>query len=262
MLAGCALPRSLEDPAIQVSPYYATYKLTGTTALQSVGDTGAIEDNQRMKLESFGYDDHEDDVGLRVDVGDGFGGFRIDYLRLDNSSTRKGVLADDWGVLRQGDPVHVAAELDEFRIGYVGEVLAHRFGERDRAVDVRLGVGAVLAHRDLALRVQEDNGLRSQNINHSDRGVIYPALRARATWRDFYLDGEYAWSPNLNLGGDFDGDQHDLELRLGYAVPLQDVAVFAAWRLSQWEIDGRIGVLRHEADLQLTGWQFGVQIKL
>jgi hypothetical protein len=256
--AACALPRNLEDPRILVAPYYASYQLRGTTALQSPGAPPV--DNAALALTDFALREHGDDFGIRADIGDDFASFRVDYCRLDQDSSGSGLLPGAWGALQPADQVRMETVMDEFRVGYVGEALRQKFGERERQVEFRFGVGAVVAFRDLVFRVREDTGARTQNVSVDDRGTIHPAARARVSWRGLFVEGEYAISPEWSFGGDFDGTQQDIEVRIGYAVPLQDVSVFGGWRRSEWELDGTEAGLRHRADLVLEGFQFGIQL--
>ncbi len=255
------MPAALDDPQIRVAPYLAVYDLRGSTAHESLV-SAVPTPNQTQGLSDFGFGGHEEDFGIRADVGDDFAGLRADYYRLDMNSSRKGVLVDDWGALQQGDAVHMGATMDELRLSCLGEVFRDTYGEGDRAVMVRAAVGGQFTWRKLHLSAKEDSGLRQQGATAVERGALAPALRARADYRDFWLQGEYAISPDLSLGGDFDGARQDLEFRIGYDVPLQDVTLFAGWRRSWMTIDGTEGGLRHEADLVLQGFQFGVSIVL
>ena len=51
-------------------------------------------------------------------------------------------------------------------------------------------------------------------------------------------------------------------MRLGYQIPMQDVAVFVGWRRSQFEIKGDENGFEHHEDLTLQGFQFGVVVTL
>jgi hypothetical protein len=262
VLGACALPPALEDPKLQFTPYLSVYEVTGKTRMQSFNGGGGVVDNNSINLRDMGGGHHDEDVGGRVDVGDGFSTFRVDYLRLDANSSRKNAIPDDWGALVQGDVVHMGTIMDEVRVGYVNEVWHGTFGEKERQVDVRVGLGAVLGWRNMKMEVVEDNLVRQQTIHADDDGSIAPAVRARASLRGWFLETEYAISPEgWSFGGDFDSTQ-DLEVRIGYQIPLQDVAVYAGWRWSQYEISGTEGSLRHDDDLTLTGFQFGVVITL
>jgi hypothetical protein len=264
LLGACALPAALEDPKIQASPYLALYTLKGKTRMQSVDQgTGSIVDNNDVHLREFGGEHYDEDVGVRFDVGDGFSTFRFDYLMLDQNTSQKGTLSDDWGTMQQGDQAHLRTRMNEIRLGYVNEIWREKFGERERQVDLRLGVGAMMGIRQLKMEAREDQAGRTQTVRSSDQGSFGPAVRARASYRGWYVDGEYAISPdNWSLGGEFDGTQQDLEVRLGYQIPMQDVAVFFGYRWSQFEIKGNEGGLNHREDLTLDGFQFGVVITL
>lgn len=263
VLGSCVLPKALEEPKLQFSPYLSVYEITGKTRMQSFDGSGNVVDNSYVNLREMGGGHHDEDVGGRIDVGDGFSTFRVDYLRLDTNSSRTNAISDDWGSLVQGDVVHMGATMDELRVGYVNEVWSGKFGAKEREWQMQVGVGAVLAWRDMRMDVVENNLVRQQKINASEDGSIAPAVRARATYKNWFLEGEYAISPEgWSVGGDFDGTQQDLEVRLGYQIPLQDVVVFAGWRWSQYDITGYEGALRHDDVFTLSGFQFGVSITL
>jgi hypothetical protein len=247
------------EPQVKVSPYYAVYQFGGDVSMQSAGP-GGPEDNAPQSLRTFGLDAYEGDLGVRVDIGENFGGFRVDYFRLDQSTTRSGTLEDDWGALLAGDQVRMAAEMDEVRLGYVHPLLRERSNVRGHPLDLLFGLGAVLAHRELSLRAATTDGQRRQDIDIADHGVVYPAVRARAALQSFAIDAEYAFSPDLAFGGEFEGFQQDVEVRLSYTVPMHDVTFLAAWRYSDLGAAGDEGGYAYDADLTLSGFQFGVQV--
>lgn len=255
LLTACS--STMSEPGLLVSPYLAVYQLRGKIGMQSEPSPGTVQDNARTTLRDFGQDHYREDVGVRVDLGDGFGGLRFDYYRLDQGTAATGTLAADFGALRAGDTVQMDATMDEFRVGYVEPIVNLKTMWRDRPLSLRAGIGAVLAHRDLDLRAKTTDGARQQHVSSSG-DVVYPAARARVAWREFALDAEYAISPHAVLGGDFDGTLQDIEVRASYTLQQRDMTFFAAWRYSDLPADGSTGGLRWDADLVLDGFQFGV----
>jgi hypothetical protein len=251
------------DPQIQASPYYAIYQLRGDMTIQTNPGAGLPpQDNPEQPLRTFGQDHHGDDVGFRADIGDGFSGFRIDYYRFDENTTRHGVLDADWGNLLAGDVVRMDATMDEVRVGYVLPIGRIETTWRERPLTFQFAGGAVLAHRMIDLHARTEDGARRQNVKIEDAGVVYPAARARAAWREFALDAEYAISPELNFGGDFDHVLQDLEIRASYTLPMRELTVFAGYRYSELPASGIESGLEFDADLRLDGFEFGVTLIL
>ncbi len=103
----------LTEPVLHASPYLALYRLRGDTQMQSEDPgTGGVQDNPAQPLRNFGHERHREDVGLRLDLGDGFSGLRADYYKLDMNTARSGELTADWGKLLQGDFASVRAAMD------------------------------------------------------------------------------------------------------------------------------------------------------
>lgn len=259
LFAACNSFPIMADPRVQVSPYLAVYQLRGDLGMQSDPGTG-IQNNAEQSLKLFGFDKHREDVGVRVHIGDGFAGLEIDYYRLDQRSTRGGVLEDDFGELQQGDQVTMNAVMDEFRIGYLAQVLDGSFDYHDHPIEWRLALGGILAHRSLDLQMQTVDGARRQSLHADDDGVLYPAIRLRAKWQNVHLDIGYAISPELDFGGDFDGVMQDFEARIAYTVPYQDITLFAGYRYSTLPVAGTEGGFGYSGDLVLDGFQFGLQV--
>ncbi len=259
LFTGCTATL-LYEPRLQVSPYLAVNRLRGEVAVQSSPGGGAPPvDNAAQPLSTFGQDHHEDDLGIRADLGDGFGGLRLDYYRLDMNTTRAGVLEDDWGNLLQGDTVRMRAEMDELRFGYLEPLWETKASLRERPVDIKFAAGAVIAHRDMHMRSETTDGARNQTISISG-DVAYAAIRGRAGWQNVAFDIDYAISPNLQLGGDWEGTQQDLELRASYTLPQRDVTFFTGWRYSDLRASGHQGAVGYDADLKLDGFQFGLTV--
>ncbi|MCC7398899.1 MAG: hypothetical protein IT455_17665 [Planctomycetes bacterium] len=248
----------LAEPKLLVSPYYALYQIRGKVSMQSrATPTSAPEDNTPQDLRTFGQDHHKDDVGVRVDLGDGFAGLRLDYLKLDLHTSKRGILDDDWGLLLQDDVVRMDVEADDLRLTWIEPITKFSTSLREQPLTFQVGAGGTLAHRDYALRGKTDDGLRTQDAEL--RGdLVFAAARARATWRDFAFDVDYAICPQLTLGGDWEDVQQDLELRASYTVPLRDLTFFAGYRYSRMSATGHEHELRYDADLLIDGYQLGV----
>lgn len=257
ILAGCNTFPVMADPRIAVSPYLSEYRLLGNVAIQNDPGTGP-ENNAAQSLRTFGFGSHEDDVGVRADIGDGFAGLRLDYYRLTMNTARTGVLTDDFGALVSGDIVGMAATMDEFRLGWTESILGEKFTFRGQPLQLRLAIGGVYAHRDLAMHMRSDDGLRRQDV-HNGGDAFYPKVHFRADLRHVALDLEYAIAPGL-VTGDFDGTQQDFEARLSYSVPFQDVTLFAGYRYSELSAKGDEGGLAFDSDLELSGYQFGLLV--
>ncbi len=259
LLAGCS-STTLAEPRLLVSPYLAIYQMRGETGMQSQPvPNGPIQDNPPQSMRNFGQDRHDDNPGLRLDLGDDFAGARFDFLKLDMYSSRKGVLGADWGALQMNDLVRMEIQMDEFRLGYLENVYDTQTEWRGSPLTLRFAAGGMFSRRSVVMRGQTEDGMRRQDAR--PEGVnFYPAARARAQWRDFSLDLDYAISPDLSLSGDFTDTLQDMEFRLSYAVPLRDMTFFAGFRYSQIQAEGNQGTFRYDADLTLDGYQLGLQI--
>ena len=77
--------------------------------------------------------------------------------------------------------------------------------------------------------------------------------------KSFAFDFDYAIAPGL-VTGDYDGMQQDIEARLSYSVPFQDVTLFAGYRYSLFSAKGNEGGLAYDSDLRLDGYQFGITV--
>lgn len=259
LLGGCS-STTFAEPRIQVAPYLAVYELRGGTRMQSRPvPSGPVQSNPEQSMGQFGQERHDSDVGVRVDIGDGFGGLRFDYYKMDMFTSRNGTLTADWGALLATDFVHMTVEMDELRIGYLEPVWAATTQWRDQPLQLKVAAGGVFAHRSMAMRATTDDQMRRQNA-HPEGDNLYPAARFRAEWRDFAFDADYAISPNLAIGGDFTDTLQDLELRLSYTIPLRDITVFGAYRYSTLPASGREGDFAWENDFTLEGFQFGLQV--
>lgn len=254
-----ACTSTFNEPRLLVSPYLASYRLHGDVALQSQPTPGTVQDNPAQPTRAFGLDRYDTDFGVRADFGDGFAGLRLDYYRLDHETSKSSVLDGDWGNLTTGDDVRMRASMDEFRLGWLEPLFTARTSYREQPLKVQMAAGGVLAHRDLGLRATTTDGIRTQNVDLGG-DVAYAAMRLRATWRTVGVELDYAISPGLVLGGDFEDVQHDLEVRGTYNVPLYDVTFFAGYRWSQLHAEGDAGALGYDADLVVDGFQFGASL--
>ena len=259
-LAGCT-STVLTEPIVQVSPYLALYQLRGDTKMQSAGaQPSQVVDNAPVPLRTFGQDRGREDVGMRVDVGDGFGGIRADYYRLDMNTSRSEQLppGQNWGDLLVGDFVSMNVEMDELRLGYVEPLLETSTEWRGEDLRLQLGLGGVFATRQMKMRGREST--LTQNLELSG-DVVYGAVRARAKWQHLSLDLDYAVAPEeLVLGGDIEGLSQDFEAMVSYELPQRDVRVFAGWRYSEFSAAGNQGRYRFENDLVIDGVQLGVLV--
>jgi hypothetical protein len=247
----------VDEPRVQVSPYLAVYQLRGAIGAQSEPVVGLpLQENPRQAMRSFGQDRFREDVGVRADLGDGFGGLRIDYYRLDMDTSQTGVLTSDFGDLVAGDVVRASVTMDELRAGWIEPIVDLESEYRDHPVRVQLGLGATFAHRDMKFRAATDDRTRTQNIG-IDGDVVYLALRAKATWRDWSLDVDYAVSPELTLSGDFEDVLQDVEARVHFTLPRRDITLFAGYRYSELPASGRAGRYEYDADLRIDGFQVG-----
>ena len=250
----------LYQPQVLVSPYLATYQLRGTTALQSDPGGGLPPiDNPPQTMRTFGQDHHREDIAVRADVGDGFAGLRLDYYRLDQGTAHTGVLDGGWGSLQPTDVVRMDAEMDEVRLGYLEPLFRSSAKWREEPLVFEFAAGGVIAYRSMMLRAQTDDGATQQNVQ-IDGNNFYPAVRCRVSWRNAAFDVDYAISPHLEFTGDFEGVQHDLELRASYTLPMRDITFFGGYRYSVLEAEGTVGALGYQADLRIDGFQFGLTV--
>ena len=261
LAAACSITTA--EPQLLVQPYLAVYQLRGDIAMQSnlvaIGGFAFAQDNPANDLRTFGQDHYREDFGIRADFGDGFGGLRVDYYKLDQKSAGNGSLANDFGALPATDIVTMDVEMDELRIGYLEPLFHVKSKLRDKPLDVQFALGAVLAHREMDLRARSLVSAREQKTE-IEGDVGYAAARFRIGWHDFAIDADYAISPDLALGGDFEGTLQDLELRASYTVPYREITFFGGWRYSTLPAEGHARFFRYDADLVLDGFQLGVMV--
>lgn len=257
-----ACTATFEDPKLHVSPYYAVYRLRGDATVQTDPGGGApVQNNPRQSLAAFGVGSHENDVGLRAELGDGFGGIRADYYRMTMNTMRRGLLSADWGQMEQGDFALMASVMDELRLSWVEQVWSTTTQWREEDLNFQFGAGGQATYRDLDLHARTPDNVRQQSVPISGE-VLGATARVRAEWQHIAVDCDYAISPHLSIGGDFGGLQQDFELRASYHVPLRDMTFFAAYRWSSFGGDGAIDGLGYNADFTLDGFQLGLTVTL
>jgi hypothetical protein len=264
LLSGCTFA-ALAEPSVHVSPYLALYQLRGKTSVDSFADPNSpttIQSNAPQAMRNFGQDRHREDLGIRANLGDGFAGLHGEYYRLDMDTARRGQLEQSWGNLQQGDLASVAARMDEFRLGYIEQIAEMRTDYRDDELRLQIGAGGTITSRAMDLRARESTNARQQSVKASG-DAIFVALRARASWRDFSLDLDYAASPSfLALTGDIDGLSQDVEARLTYRLPQRDIRFFAGMRYSVFSASGNTGPFRYDSEFLIDGLQFGITVTL
>ncbi|MCR9247742.1 MAG: hypothetical protein NXI31_22165 [bacterium] len=261
LLSGCSSTMFLE-PRVTVSPYYAVYQLRGDASVQTdPGGGNPIQNNPRQLMSVFGMDTHEDDVGFRAEVGDGFGGLRVDYYRLDMSTSKANPLSADWGMLLEDDLVRMRAQMDELRISYIEPLFETTTEWREEDLTLRFGAGGEFAYRDLTLRAFTDDLARRQNVPIAGQNLAIN-VRFRAEWQDLAFDVDYAISPHLIVRGDYNDVNQNLEMRASYAIPLRDVTFFAGFRYNELNGNGRTDMVDYDADLVIDGFQFGMTVSL
>lgn len=258
-LAACDSFPVPTDPRVHVSPYFAHYRLRGDVAMQSDLGAGPVN-NDPQSLDALGQGHYADDIGVRADVGDGFSGIRIDYYQLEMGPRGSTTMADGFGAIPAGATAQAQPKMDEWRLSLIQEVYATKMRWRQDPIDMRLGLGGTWANRrmDIDVRGSDTTTSYSQNVDFSG-DVFFGAARFRATLGQVSLDVEYALSPDLQ-SGEWDDVAQDFETRLSYAVPFQDVTIFAGWRYATLDGAGSAGGLEYDANATLDGYQFGVTV--
>lgn len=261
LLTGCT---SLAEPSLRVSPYLAVYQLRGKSSMTSFVDpmntAGPVQSNPTQRMATFGQDRFREDVGIRADFGDGFGGIRADYYQLDMDTSRKGELNGDWGNLLEDDRVSMYANMDELRLGYVEPIAEFRTEYRDEEMRFQFGIGGVFTSRQMTMKALDETFTRFQNYELAG-DTIAPTLRARVSWMKLALDVDYAAAPEaLVLSGDIEGLSQDIEARLSYQLPQRDISFFVGLRYSEFSGSGVAGNFTYDSDLIIDGMQFGVRV--
>ena len=252
---GCASWPGLDNPQISLAPYLALYTLEGQARMQSAAG-GAIVNNAAMPIATLGLRERDDDWGGTLAIGDGFSGFELSYLRLDMDDTETGTLTADFGAVPAGTVVNATAKMDEFRFGYVAQAF---LWENDQGLYAKLGGGLTLVHRELDFVVQQEDGPARQAIRAKDVGLPYLKGRLDVGYRQFGIDVDYAWNPDLELGGDFSGTLQDLEVVAHFTLEDQDLTLYAGYRRSDLPASSREGPFRYDADFELEGFFLGIR---
>ena len=259
-LSGCT-STVLAEPAIHVSPYLAVYQLRGKTKMQSFVDPmnpGTVQNNPYQKMRTFGQGHLREDVGIRADIGDGFGGIRADYYQLDMDTSTSGELTSAWGNLPGTDKVSLYANMDELRIGYVEPFADFRTEYRDEELRFQFAVGGVFTYRQMTLKARDETFTQNSELAGD---TIGGAVRARISWKAFSLDLDYAGAPAfLVLSGDIEGLSQDFEARLSYRLPQRDISFFAGLRYTEFSGTGMAGSFQYDSDMVIDGMQFGVKV--
>ena len=255
-LAGCSSAPGLEDPTLALKPMVFFYENIGKTRMQSPSG-GGVQDNAAMDLDLFGMSERDTNVGGYLTYGDGFSGLEFFYQNVELGSTRRGTLTAAWGAIPLGTEVHSRFDMDEFKLSYRGQIFEY---ETEKEIRFRLALGASIVQRSGGFDAFEtDAGTAFQNTNFEDDGAVYGAGRARIEYAGAALDADYALSPNLNFGGDFDGTMWDLEITGSYTLEGQDMTFLAGYRWSELPISGVQEGLLFEHDFRLQGYFLGLQ---
>ncbi|MCY2955492.1 MAG: hypothetical protein NT107_00460 [Planctomycetota bacterium] len=259
LFSACSATQKTAEQRIIVSPYFAGYRLGGKLGMADSQPSGTPTNGQQPMRE-LGQDRYEEDYGFRADFGNGAAGLRAEWLKLSMHPTDTGVLSDDFGAIPAGSTVNSDVTLEEFRIGYLHEVWTGSGGPENFLLDLQLAAGGLLSHVSTEIDVRETTGSAQQNVSLKDRGILYPALHLRASHQAVAMDLEYALSPNLTFGGDYDGWLQDIEARITYTVPFQDVGLFAGYRFATLPVDSSENGLAVNGDLRIDGIQLGIII--
>ena len=244
----------MDNPRVTLAPAVTFHRVQGNASMQSIVGGGVV-DRPKHSANQFGIDRREEDVGGTLSVGNGFSGFDVSYQPLDAEGP--GFLPGGFGAINPNDTVRSRLELDEWKLGWLGEVIGVKPRED---LHFQLGFGLALYHRDLKLTVKEISGARQQKVKLDDPGLPYATTRGRATWGRVFGQVDYAINPDLSWGGDYDGILNDLALRVGVAFPDQDFALFGGWRYDEFAGNGYDGGRRFDVDLRLEGFFVGGEL--
>jgi hypothetical protein len=255
---GCTTWPGFDRPRVDASAYLAMFRLRGNAKMQSAAGGGGVVDNARLELDELGVGERDDDVGGLITVGDGFSGVDMGFYKLTMKDTTPGRLTSDFGSLLQGQEVITKVEMDEYRVRYIAKVFEQSIQKR---LKIAFGVGGALAHRELEMFPKVVGTGEGQIVGVRDYGMPYVAARLRGTLGPVSLNLDWAYNDGIDFGGDFDGRMQDVELTGRYEFALQDVAVFAGYRNSEFPARGHEGEFGYELDLRLDGWFIGGQMR-
>jgi hypothetical protein len=111
----------------------------------------------------------------------------------------------------------------------------------------------------MTLHGQDSTGLAQDLTITGD--VVYLAARARATWKQFAFDLDYAAAPEeLVLSGDVEDFSQDIEARLSYRLPQRDISFFAGLRYSTISASGDANGFRYDNEMTIDGFQLGFTV--
>lgn len=252
----------LDTPRVSLSPRLHLDRQHGRATMQSLQGT-TIVDNPSQSVDAFGQTNGDEDWSLVVRAGDGFSGLEGEYRDVAIADSVLGSLTSDFGRLSDGDGVDARLTMDTWRVAYFGEIASHRIDpESADALELRLAVGAALSYREARFSlVQAGGGGLSQTLHVEDRGSPWLGLRGRVAWRDASLDLDWLVNPDLSLGGNFDGIQHDVEVMARYRFPDQDVTALAGYRWSQLDASGSENGLRFDTDFSVAAIVLGIEFE-
>lgn len=222
-----------------------------------------------MRLSELAQDGTDEDIGVVAHLGDGFSGIELYYQRVDIDDSVRTDLPSTFGMIPAGSTVNSNLGYDEFRLGYVGEVYGHEFElgpeDEEEYVNLRLGAGLELTHRDGDFEVFEDitgigrTGL-GDSIDFTDSGVIYGKVRGRVSWRQFALQVDFAYSPDLAFGGELEGDHFDTEIQGRYTLFDQDLSLLIGYRRSTFEVTSTEAGFQGDAAFAVDGVFLGIEV--
>ena len=258
LMTSCGLP-GLESPQYRFTPEFTLYQLSGGAKMQS-GSGAAQVDNAKMPARELGQDQRDaGDWGGTLAVGEGISNFEVSYLHVDvDGGTARGILSQGFGALQAGDKVYSTLRGSEIRAAYHARVWDHQWKS---GAKLEFAPGAMLANRSLAFRAREINNARTQRINLDDGLTPYLAARARASYKQFAVQLDYAIDPGIHLGGSYEGTMQDMSVSLRYAaLPDQDVDLILGWRRFDLFASGSSEGQRWETDWKLEGFFFAVAI--
>ncbi len=254
ILASCSLIPGLPNPTSTFEPRMELPKLKGKTSRHS-----ASGPNAPIDVPSFGLGSTDEEFGGVFSYGNGFSSIDFGYMKFDMSTTQHRALPNDWGTLLKDDSVAGSLGMEEFRLRYITEIWSQSFHDQE-PLTLRLGVGGVLAHREMTFEAIESTGARRDKVRAKDNGLPYLAMRAAVDYQGFSLCANYALNPDLNFGAEFDGVQQDLELIGRYVLEDQDMILFFGYRRQNLSSSGHSGDFDFATDFVIDGFLLGFQI--
>ena len=261
---GCSWLPGLADPELRIGPRMYLYRHEGEARMQSVGQT-APENNPAMDVSRFGQLRRDEDYGGVLSLGDGFSGVeaQVQLVEIDDSKT--GTLTTNFGAVPAGTEVNSNLEYDEYRLGYLAELYGYELeADEDDSILLQVGAGGELVHRNGDFEIFDPLGVPGQRAEQRIRfrSDVTPYLRARgrATWREFSVQADWAFNPDVHFGGEFDGVMNDVEVVVRYLIETQDISLLAGYRWSQLPMSGVEGDLRFDADFWVEGYVLGIDV--